>query len=102
MEKKRLGFDEVLPNIDEKLGAVQKPVTSYAEADRKKAGETVKNKGGRPIKGRSKATIKIAFHIDQELNDLLVSMIDFPKEKSASAVAKRILEAYCEPLISKA
>lgn len=88
-------------NIDDIVGDTVAPVATYAEADKKEAGSSEVKKGGRPIKGRSKATIKVAFHIDAELNTLLESMIDFPKEKSVSAVAKRILEAYCEPLIKK-
>jgi len=93
MAKKRL-------DINDLVGETVAPVATYAEAD-KKAGASEAKKGGRPIKGRSKATIKVAFHIDAELNELLAGMINFPKEKSVSAVAKRILEAYCEPLIKK-
>lgn len=94
MAKKRM-------NIDDVLGDTEAPNTSFAEADRKEAGENETKKGGRPIKGRSKATVKLAFHIDEELKEVLEGMIDFPKEKSANAVAKRILEAYCEPLFKK-
>ena len=95
MAKERMSIDDILGDD------VQKPVTSYEEADRKEAGEQLKNKGGRPIKGRGKATKKVAFHIDEDTWAVLESMMQFPKEKSVNAVCKRIVEAYTEPLMNK-
>lgn len=88
-EKKRIGIDDV-------LGEVEKPITTFEDADRKHRESNKKeeiNKGGRPIKGSGKATNKIAFHVDDEILEKLESMINFPKEKSASAVCKRLIEA---------
>jgi len=95
MAKERMSIDDVLGDD------VQKPVTTFEEADRKEAGEQPKNKGGRPIKGRGKATKKVAFHIDEDTWAVLESMMQFPKEKSVNAVCKRIVEAYTEPLMNK-
>jgi len=95
MAKERMSIDDILGD------EVQKPVTTFEEADRKEAGEQPKNKGGRPIKGRGKATKKVAFHVDEATWEVLESMMQFPKEKSVNAVCKRIVEAYTEPLMNK-
>ena len=85
MAKKRMDISDV-------LGEVKKPISTFEEADKGSTGEKEKNKGGRPVKGRSKATKKVAFHVDEETWELLENMIDFPKEKSVNAVCKRLIE----------
>lgn len=92
MAKERINIDDILGDD------IKTPVTTFEEADRQKADETILNKGGRPIKGRSKANKKVAFHIDEETWEVLERMMQFPREKSVNAVCKRIVEAYTEPL----
>ena len=90
--KKRLNINDILGD------EVQKPVTTFEEADRKETltQEPTVNKGGRPIKGSGKAIKKVAFHIDEETWELFESIMDFPKEKSVNAVCKRAVEHYAE------
>ena len=85
MDKKRL-------NIEAVLGEVEKPVISFEEADKK---ETRKNKGGRPMIAKTPSNRPIRFVVDQELEDWLESMTG-RKEKTPSAVAKKILLNYYE------
>lgn len=80
-------------SIDDVLGDVEVPVVSFEEADRRESvDKTVEgvNKGGRPIKGRSKATNKVAFHIDDETLAWLEGMTN-TKERTPNAVIKKIL-----------
>jgi hypothetical protein len=87
--KKRLDINAV-------LGEVEKPVTSFEEADKKESGEQQKkNKGGRPMIAKTPSNIPIRFVIDQELEDWLESMTG-RKEKTPSAVVKKILLNYYE------
>ncbi|MDQ7083899.1 MAG: hypothetical protein Q9M36_02770 [Sulfurovum sp.] len=84
-------------NINDVLGSdIEKPITTFAEADKKKKEVAILegvNKGGRPMKGKTKANKKVAYHIDAESWEKLEKMIDFPKEKSVNAVCKRLVEA---------
>jgi len=98
--KKRIEIDE-LPDINDLLGNdTLPPVTTFEEAD-KIADKRNSLKSGRPIIGHSRATKKLAFHVDEETYNILIEMMNFPVEKSANAVAKRIVTSYCEPLIKK-
>jgi len=92
MAKKRMDINDVLGDD------IQLPITMFEEADKREDGEPEPNKGGRPIKGRSKATKKVAYHVDEETWAILEKMMQFPKEKSVNAVCKRIVEAYTEPM----
>ena len=52
-------------------------------------------KAGRPVTGKSKATNKIAFMVDDEVNDYLETLTD-KKDRTPNAVAKKLLMAHYE------
>jgi len=56
---------------------------------------TIEKKAGRPITGKSKATNKIAFMVDDEVNDYLETLTD-KKDRTPNAVAKKLLMAHYE------
>ena len=66
-----------------------------------KAGTETTNKGGRPIKGKSPADYDIRFKVDEEtflwLQKQTTKADGMPaKERTAHAVAKKIVVAQCE------
>lgn len=90
MAKKRLDINEVLG------GDVEKPITTFEEADKKMiSDEPKKKKGGRPMIAKTPSNRPIRFVVDQELEDWLESLTG-RKEKTPSAVVKKILLNYYE------
>ena len=59
------------------------------------ASKSEEKKAGRPIQGKSKATNKIAFYINDEQLEYLESLTN-RKERTPNAVAKKLLLAHYE------
>jgi len=91
--KKKLDLNAVLDATDTDAGA-------FTEADAKEqdhknlkeivAGGNDKKVAGRPVAGKSKATNKIAFMVDDEVLEYLESLTD-RKDRTGNAVAKKLL-----------
>jgi hypothetical protein len=94
MAKKKLSLNEALE---------QKHINTFEGAEAKaqehedlKNGVTVQvKKAGRPTVGKSKATNKIAFMVDDEVLSYLESLTD-KKDRTPNAVAKKLLMANYE------
>ncbi len=96
MAKEKLNLDEVLSATTD-AGA-------FADADAKELEhKALKNivvngsekKAGRPLQGKSKATNKIAFVVDDEVLEYLESLTN-RKDRTPNAVAKKLLLANFE------
>ena len=71
-------------------------VADKKEAEHKQLKEIVSSKkGGRPLQGKSKATHKIAFYVNDEQLDYLENLTN-RKERTPNAVAKKIFLAHYE------
>jgi hypothetical protein len=91
--KKKLDLDAV-------LDATVLDADVFTKADEKEqdhrnlksivAGSDDKKVAGRPIAGKSKATNKIAFMVDDEVLEYLESLTD-RKDRTGNAVAKKLL-----------
>jgi len=94
MKKKKLGINDAIEHT---------PIHSFEGADKKaQEYEELKNgvtqqvkKAGRPTVGKSKATNKIAFMVDDEVHEYLESLTD-KKDRTPNAVAKKLLMANYE------
>lgn len=96
MEKKKLTIKEAVKHeavhtfegADEKAKA-HKELSSIVKKNG--AVESQLKKSGRPLKGKTKATNKIYFVVDDEQYEYLKSMIDYDKKlTSPSSVAKML------------
>jgi len=91
------------PKIGDIVKKVEVP-NSFESVDKKEAehkelkeiiASTTEKKAGRPIQGKSKATNKIAFMVNDEVLEYLESLTD-KKDRTPNAVAKKLLMANYE------
>lgn len=94
MAKEKLKIDEVLGH--EQINTFEEAEKSAQEIKQLKAqANTQIKKAGRPVAGKTKATNKIAFVVDDDVLDYLWSLADRTL-RTPNAVAKKLLMANYE------
>lgn len=97
LKKQKPKIGDLVPKVEvsNSFEGADKKESEYKELKEIAASKTEKKKAGRRIQGKSKATHKIAFYVNDEQLEYLENLTN-RKERTPNAVAKKLFLAHYE------